>query len=59
MPPESAPRLEAALKTGGGEFFPIGKMTAEGGLKITTADGTLRDLRVKGYDHFKKTRDVP
>jgi thiamine-monophosphate kinase len=53
VPERSAGRLEEALKASACEFFPIGRVGAEPGIRLKTRDGALRDVEPGGYDHFK------
>ena len=53
VPGRSADKLEAALKSAGCDFFAIGTIAAEAGLRMRGAEGSLRTLRPGGWDHFK------
>jgi thiamine-monophosphate kinase len=34
-------------------LFPVGRIVEEGGLKLRSLDGEIRDLRMAGFDHLK------
>jgi thiamine-monophosphate kinase len=51
--PGSADDLRAALESGGCEFYPIGHMVAEPGLKLLTSKNSLENMAAKGWDHFR------
>jgi thiamine-monophosphate kinase len=52
VPEKSASNLERALHAGGYEFFPIGKIVAEPGLRLQGRDGLVRDIKPSGWNHF-------
>jgi thiamine-monophosphate kinase len=52
VPGQKVDKLEGALKTAGCEFFAIGTIAAEAGLRLRGADGCLRAIRPGGWDHF-------
>jgi len=56
-PEPNARKLETALKTEGCEFFIIGKINDEKGIKLVGRDGQSSRVAAKGYDHFRKERD--
>jgi thiamine-monophosphate kinase len=50
---EGAADLRAALEFGGCEFYQIGHMVAEPGLKLRTREHSLESMQTSGWDHFK------
>ena len=52
VPEKSASKLEKALQAGGCEFFPIGKIVAEPGLRLLDRDGSENEMRPSGWNHF-------
>jgi thiamine-monophosphate kinase len=52
VPRQSVDKLEGALNAAGCEFFAIGTITAEAGLRVRGGDGSLRTIRPRGWDHF-------
>lgn len=53
VPKEKAEPLGEALRSEGCDFFPIGEITAEPGLRLKCTDGSLRDIQPGGWDHFR------
>ncbi len=53
VPENSAAHLQEALQSGGCEFYPIGNMVAEPGLKLKGRDGSIEVVGASGWDHFK------
>jgi thiamine-monophosphate kinase len=53
VPEAKAERLAEALRSVGCEFFAIGTIVADLGLRLRCADGSLRTIRSGGWDHFK------
>jgi thiamine-monophosphate kinase len=53
VPESSAGGLERALHEAGCEFFPIGAMVAGKGIRMKNPDGTLKEIKPAGFDHFK------
>lgn len=53
VPERPAARLEEVLKAAACEFFPIGKIVAEPGIRLKTREGSVREIEPRGYDHFK------
>jgi thiamine-monophosphate kinase len=51
-PADAADRLEGALKSKSFEFYPIGNMVSEPGLKIRYRDGSTAAIGARGWDHF-------
>lgn len=51
---DSAQNLKEALNSRGCEFYPIGQMVQEKGIKIRSGDGSLREIEAAGYNHFKE-----
>ena len=51
--PGLAADLRAALESEGCEFYQIGHMVAEPGLKIKTSENSLETIGASGWDHFK------
>ncbi len=51
--PGSAKDLRAALESEGCEFYQIGQMVAEPGLKLRTRENSLESMETRGWDHFK------
>ena len=51
--PGWASDLRAALESGGCEFYQIGQVVAEPGLKLRTRENSLETMGAKGWDHFK------
>jgi len=51
--PGSANDLRAALESEGCEFYQIGHMVAEPGLKLRTRENSLESMATSGWDHFK------
>ena len=52
VPGQKVHKLEAALKSAGCEFFAIGTIAAEAGLRLRGSDASLRAIRPGGWDHF-------
>ena len=52
VPGRSVDRLAGALKSAGCEFFAIGTIAAEAGLRLRGSDASLRAIRPGGWDHF-------
>jgi thiamine-monophosphate kinase len=52
VPKKGASKLEKALRADGCDFFPIGKIVAEPGLRLLDRDGSLRDVKPSGWNHF-------
>jgi thiamine monophosphate kinase len=52
VPEKSADRLARALEDGGCEFFPIGRIVAEPGLNLLAQDGSKREIKPAGWNHF-------
>ncbi|HVO85176.1 MAG TPA: thiamine-phosphate kinase [Syntrophobacteria bacterium] len=53
VPEQNVFKLEGALRAAGCEFFAIGTIAAEAGLRLRGADGSLRTIRPGGWDHFR------
>jgi thiamine-monophosphate kinase len=51
--PESANALRTALVSEGCEFYQIGQMVAEPGLKLRSRENSLESMGTIGWDHFK------
>ena len=51
--PESADHLRVALESGGCEFYQIGHVVAEPGLKLMTRKNSLENMAANGWDHFR------
>jgi thiamine-monophosphate kinase len=51
--PGSASDLRAALESEGCEFYQIGQMVAEPGLRLRTRENSLESIGAKGWDHFR------
>jgi len=51
--PGSADDLRGALESEGCEFYQIGHMVAESGLRLRTSANSLETMRANGWDHFK------
>jgi thiamine-monophosphate kinase len=49
---KAASKLEKALQAGGCGFFPIGKIVAKPGLRLLDRDGSEREIRPSGWNHF-------
>lgn len=54
---ESAGFLARALKSQDCQFIVIGKITADPGIKLAGRDGSSRQIRASGYNHFRKERE--
>lgn len=54
VPEKWAGRVEAALKAGGCEFFPIGRIVAEPGIRLLSRDGSASEISPSGWDHFPR-----
>jgi thiamine-monophosphate kinase len=52
VPEMSAGKLEKALASAGCEFFSIGRIEKETGLKLRARDGTTREIKPSGWNHF-------
>jgi len=52
VPEKAAGKLEKALKAGGCAFFPIGKIVAEPGLRLLDREGSVREIKPSGWNHF-------
>jgi thiamine-monophosphate kinase len=53
VPAHSTGKLQDALTHHGCEFYPIGHMVEETGLKLLTNDGSLEIIEANGWNHFK------
>ncbi len=53
-PEKAAESLSKALQSQNCQFFIIGKITGEPGIKLVSRDGSIRQIRASGYDHFRK-----
>ena len=52
-PPGLTDKLEQALRSEGCEFYPIGSMVSEPGLRLKCSDGSTEPIETRGWDHFK------
>jgi thiamine-monophosphate kinase len=52
VPEGSADELAQALQSGGCEFFPVGKIEDEPGIRLLAPDGSVRELKPSGWNHF-------
>jgi thiamine-monophosphate kinase len=55
-PEESAGFLSKALNSQNCQFFLIGKITGEPGIRLMGRDGSVCQIRASGYDHFRKSK---
>ncbi len=53
VPEKSAQNLKKALNSGNCEFYSIGRMVPEKGIKIKNSDGSLRKVKRAGYNSLK------
>jgi thiamine-monophosphate kinase len=53
VPPRAAGQLGEALMSEGCEFYPIGRMVLEPGLRLQRSDGSIEPIEVLGWDHFR------
>ncbi len=53
VPEKSAALLEKALVSDGCEFFRIGRIVEQPGIRLLCRDGSTRDLEASGWNHFK------
>jgi thiamine-monophosphate kinase len=53
-PEKSAARLKSALETEGCKYFSIGRIVEGPGIRLKMADGALKSIEARGYDHFRK-----
>jgi thiamine-monophosphate kinase len=54
MPPDSLAIARDSLKSAGCGFYPIGEITANRGIALREADGSIKAITNRGFDHFKK-----
>jgi thiamine-monophosphate kinase len=52
VPEKSADKLAKALESGGCEFFPIGRIVGEPGIRLLARDGSTREIKPSGWNHF-------
>jgi len=52
VPEKAESKLEKALRAGGCDYFPIGKIVAEPGLRLLARDGSVRAIKPSGWNHF-------
>ena len=52
VPEKSADKLRKALEAGGCEFFPIGRIVGEPGIRLLAPDGSTREIKPSGFNHF-------
>jgi thiamine-monophosphate kinase len=52
VPEESAGKLEKAVVSGGCEFFRIGRIVEEPGVRLHAPDGSTRKIKPSGWNHF-------
>jgi len=53
-PEKHSPDIESSLKSGGCRYFPIGRITDGASLTLIAGDGGRQELKLRGYDHFRK-----
>jgi thiamine-monophosphate kinase len=53
VPEKSATELAQALESGGCEFFRIGRILGEPGIRLLARDGSAREIKPSGWNHFK------
>lgn len=53
-PEESAGALKTALESKGCKYFPVGRIVEGTGIKLRMADGSVKPIEARGYDHFRK-----
>jgi thiamine-monophosphate kinase len=53
VPEKSAGELEKALESGGCQFFRIGRITREPGVRLLSPNGSTREIKPAGWNHFK------
>lgn len=53
-PEKAAARLAQALGAGGCEFHRIGRIVPEAGVRLLAPDGSTREIKTAGWDHFPK-----
>ncbi|HBZ01961.1 MAG TPA: thiamine-phosphate kinase [candidate division Zixibacteria bacterium] len=53
-PESSQEALGKALKAKGCQFFVIGKISSEPGIKLIGRNGQTRQIRISGFDHFRR-----
>lgn len=52
VPEESSGKLEKALESGGCGFFRIGRIVGEPGIRLLGRDGSTREIKPSGWNHF-------
>jgi len=52
VPEGSAGKLGGELESAGCEFFPIGRIVKEPGIRLLAPDGSTRDMKPSGWNHF-------
>jgi len=52
VPERSAGKLGKALESAGCEFFPIGMIVEEPGIRLLCLDGSTREIQPSGWNHF-------
>jgi len=52
VPEKAAGKLGKALESAGCEFFPIGRIVKEPGVRLLTPDGSTRAIEPAGWNHF-------
>ena len=51
-PERSVGTLDKRLRSNDCDFFPIGRITKEKGMRVQHEDGSVREINNSGYDHF-------
>jgi thiamine-monophosphate kinase len=52
VPEKSAGKLGKALESGGCEFFRIGKIVRDPGVRLVAPEGTTQEIKPRGWNHF-------
>jgi thiamine monophosphate kinase len=52
VPEGSADMLGKALESAGCGFFPIGRIVEEPGIRLLAPDGSAREIKPTGWNHF-------
>ena len=52
VPEKDATRLARALEAGGCEFYRIGTVVADPGMRLLALDGSTREIKPAGWNHF-------
>jgi thiamine monophosphate kinase len=52
VPERSAAKLGKALTSAGCDFFSVGRIVKEPGIRLLASDGSTREIKPSGWNHF-------